>query len=111
MSDLTTDEAAEHVIAALEEAIDRLNDLRTTAAQADSEAKRLQATALLAARSQGYTSREERDAYATLQSVDAREAADICERTYRDTLTYIRTLQSRLDLIRTQIVSRREIRV
>lgn len=111
MTQDTPEDEADHVIAEMEEALDRLGELRITAASTDAEAKRLHARALLAARSKGYTSREERDAYATLESVDAREAADICERSYRDTLTYIRTLQSRLDLIRTQIVSRRDIRV
>jgi regulator of protease activity HflC (stomatin/prohibitin superfamily) len=111
MSNDTPDSEADHVIAAMEAAVDRLSDLRIAAARADTEAKRLQATALLEARTLGFRSREERDAHAVLASAEAQEAAAICERTYRDTLTYIRTLQTRLDLIRTQIVSNRDLRV
>ena len=111
MTNRNPDMDAETVIEALEAAVDGLSDLRTLAAQTDAEAKRLHARALLDARGLGFTSREERDAHATLASIEARETADICERTYRDTLTYIRTLQARLDLIRTQIVSQRDLRL
>lgn len=111
MSEITADTEADGVIDAMEAAVDSLDGLRTQAAGADAEAKRLHAIALLDARSLGFRSREERDAHATLASLEAREAADICERAYRDTLTYIRTLQTRLDLIRTQIVSNRDLRL
>lgn len=107
----TAEVEADAIIEALEAAVDGLSELRVQAAQAKNEAKRLHARALLEARSLGHTSREERDAHATLASADAEEAAEILERTYRDSLTYIRTLQTRLDLIRTQIVSRRDLRV
>lgn len=107
----TTDAAADRVIEAMEEAVDRLEPLRTTAARAESAAKEAHARALLAARGQGHRAREEREAYATLASIGQAETAAICERAYRDTLTYIRLLQSRLDLIRTQMVSHRDLRV
>lgn len=111
MTNNTDETEVDRVIAALEAAVDGLSGLRIQAAKADAEAKRLHARALLDARRLGFTSREEREAHAVLSSVDAREAADIYERTYRDNLTYIRTLQTRLDLIRTQIVSQRDLRV
>lgn len=96
---------------AMEQAYHDLDQLRQTAASAAADAKRTHATALLAARAHGYSSREERDAYANLQAADAQEAADIAERTYRDTLTYIRMLTAQLDLARTRMVTERQIRV
>lgn len=105
------DEHADQIIAAMEEAKDDLERLRTDAASAAAEAKRIHARALLEARTIGLSSREEREAHATLQSADQAEAADIAERTYRDTLTYIRMLTSQLELARTRMVTERQIRV
>lgn len=111
MYDNPLDGHADRIVEALEHAIDDLETLRTTAARADADAKRLRATALLEARDHGYRSREERDAHATLLAIDAEEAAAIAERAYRDANTYIRTLQSQLELIRTRMVTNREVRV
>ena len=82
------DEQADRIIEAMETAHDDLDRLRTVAASAAAEAKRIHARALLEARTIGLSSREEREAHATLASADAGEAADIAERTYRDTLTF-----------------------
>lgn len=101
----------DRIIEAMEETLDRLPLLRDTAARALADAKRTHARALLDARSQGYSSREEREAHATLEAADAQQAADIAERTYRDALTHLRLLQSQLDLARTRIVTERNLRV
>ena len=105
------DEQADRIIEAMEQANDDLDRLRTVAASAAAEAKRIHARALLEARTIGLSSREEREAHATLASADAGEAADIAERTYRDTLTYIRVLTAQLELARTRMVTERSIRV
>lgn len=105
------DDEADRIIAAMEDAHDDLEHLRSVASSAAAEAKRTHARALLEARTIGLTSREERDAHATLAAADHLEAADIAERTYRDTLTYIRMLTSQLELARTRMVTERQIRV
>lgn len=105
------DDQADRIIEAMESAHDDLARLRSVASSAAAEAKRIHARALLEARTIGLSSREEREAHATLASADAAEAADIADRTYRDTLTYLRTLTSQLDLARTRMVTERSIRV
>lgn len=107
----TLDKSADQVITALEVAIDDLEALRSEAADARAEAKKAEARALLEARALGYRSREERDAHATLESADLEAAADIAERIYRDKNTYVRVLQSQLELIRTRMVTNRDVRV
>lgn len=108
---LTDPNEVDTLLDTLEEAANDLGPLGRQAAQAHAEAKRQHATALLAARSRGYSSREEREAFATIEASNALEAADICERIYRDKLTYIRALQTRLDLIRSAIVTERHMQV
>ena len=105
------DEAADQVISALEVAVDDLESLRSGAATARADAKKVEARALLDARDLGFKSREERDAYATLAAADLEAAADIAERVYRDKNTYIRVLQSQLELIRSRMATDRSMRV
>ena len=102
---------ADRLVDELEAVNDALDGLRHDASATRADAERARATALLEARSKGYTSREERDAYATLASVDLDALAFLAERRYRDTQNYIRVLQSQLDLARTRIVSNRGINV
>ena len=105
------EESADQIVLALEAAIDALEGLRNDAASTRSDARKAEAVALLEARDLGFRSREERDAHATLASADLEATADITERIYRDKLTYIRTLQSQLELIRTRMVTNRDLRV
>lgn len=102
---------ADRLVEVLEEANDELDALRECAAATKADAERARAIALLEARGKGYTSREERDAHATLAAVDLQVIADIAERRYRDKQNYLRVLQSQLDLARTRIVSNRAISV
>lgn len=111
MTDPYLDAKVDDIIAALEEAADSLESYGRDAATATAEAKRVEATAMLGARNRGFRSGEERKAYAHLKASEEIETADILERRYKDRLTYIRTLQTRLDLVRSQMVTQRQMQV
>lgn len=111
MTDPFLDTEIERILHDLELAVDRLGPTGRDAAVAHAEAKRVEAHALLRARGEGHRSAEERKAYATIASSKEAETADILERIYRDTLTHIGSLRTRLDLIRTQIVTQRQVQV
>lgn len=112
MNDPRLEERADTIIQSLEEANDSLEELGHMAATAKAEAKKVYARAILRATDAGHgKNREERLAYADLEAADAEATAEICERIYRDRLTWIRTLQSQLELIRTTMVTHRQIQV
>lgn len=111
MIDTTVSDRAERLSNALEAAVDDLARLREHTATATAEAKRIYQTAILDARDHGCRNREERIAHAELAACDAQAAADIAQMTYRDQLTYIRVLQTQLDLARTEIVTQRQVSV
>lgn len=112
MNDPLIEQQIDTVIDSLEEAQDSLEELGRMAATAKAEAKKVYARAILNASEAGHgKNREERLAYADLEAADAEATAEICERIYRDRLTYIRTLQAQLDLFRTKMVTLRQIQV
>lgn len=111
MIDPYLQERTETLVTALEDALDTLPKLRAAAATKAADAKKAYATAILDASTHGAKNREERVARADLASADLDAAAEIYERQYRDQLTYIRALQTQLDLVRTTIVTARQIQV
>lgn len=111
MTDPFLDHKVDTLIDELETAADSLEEVGRDAAHASAEAKRIESIAMLQARNHGYRSGEERKAYAVLQAIEQIETADILERRYRDRLTYIRSLQTRIDLVRSQMVTQRQMQV
>lgn len=111
MIDYDVQQRGEQIIAALEEANDDLAELRAAAANSAAAAKKAHAIAMLDAISDGASNADHRKALADLAAADAEATAAISERTYRDKLTYIYTLQAQLGLVQTTMVSQRQIQV
>ena len=109
--DPNLEEAADRIVDELDTAMSELTTLREEMSSTRADAERTYRTALLEARALGHTSREERDAHAVLQAIDQRAAADLAEMAYRDKNTYVRVLQSQLELIRTRMATNRALRV